>query len=327
MQSTLLVRRVSGFLVLAIGGAASLAIGACGSSTSTNITAPSSTPARCQPSFDGSPRSFGSNGGTGTVAVTVSRECSWTAGAVAPWMSITSGSSGQGDGTIAFRVESNPDPVSRASALTINDGRVDVSQQAAACRFDVGAAQDPVAAAGGSVQIQIRTHQVCDWTAASDSSWASVNPAAGRGNGIVVVTVAGNTGAARSASVTAGGVQVPVTQAAPQAPPPPPAPPAPAPTPTPTPTPPPAPTPPPPAPTPPPPAPEPEEFDIEGRIDFVLGICPAVQFSVDDVVIFANAETKYKKGNCRDLERGERVRVKAVRLSSGLVQAREVEFR
>jgi hypothetical protein len=59
----------------------------------------------------------------------------------------------------------------------------------------------------------------------------------------------------------------------------------------------------------------------------VLGICPAVQFSVDDTVIFANAETKYKKGNCRDLERGERVRVKAVRLSSGLVQAREVEFR
>ena len=326
MQGTLLVRRVPPLLVLAIGGAASLTILGCGSSTSTNVTAPSSTPTRCQPSFDGATRSFGPNGGAGNVAVTVSRECSWTAGSVAPWMSITSGSSGQGDGTIAFRVDSNPDPVSRASALTINDGHVDVSQQAAACRFDVGAAQDPVAADGGNVQIQIRTHQVCDWTAASDSSWASVNPASGRGNGIVVVTVAGNIGAARSASVTAGGVRVPVTQAAPQALPPPPPVPPPAPAPPPTP-PAPPPTPPAPPPAPPPPAPEPEEFDIDGRINFVLGICPAVQFSVEDTVIFANAETKYKKGNCRGLERGELVRVKAVRLSSGLVQAREVEFR
>src|SRR5262245_47625988 len=139
MQSTLLVRRVLGLLVLNVlvfGGAASLTIAGCGSSTSTSITAPSSTPARCQPSFDGSPRSFGPSGGTGSVSVTVSRECSWTAAAVAPWMSITSGSSGQGDGTIGFRVDSNPDPVSRASAVTINDGHVDVSQQAAACRFD-----------------------------------------------------------------------------------------------------------------------------------------------------------------------------------------------
>jgi hypothetical protein len=59
----------------------------------------------------------------------------------------------------------------------------------------------------------------------------------------------------------------------------------------------------------------------------VLGVCPAVQFNVEDTLVFANADTKYKKGNCRDLDRGERIRVKALRLGSGLVQAREVEFR
>ena len=66
---------------------------------------------------------------------------------------------------------------------------------------------------------------------------------------------------------------------------------------------------------------------MDGRIGFVLGVCPAVQFTVDDTAVFANVDTKYKKGNCRDLDRGERVRVKAVRLSNGLVEAREVEFR
>jgi len=59
----------------------------------------------------------------------------------------------------------------------------------------------------------------------------------------------------------------------------------------------------------------------------VIGVCPTVQFNVEDTLVFTNADTKFKKGNCRDLERGERIRVKAIRLSSGLVQAREVEFR
>jgi hypothetical protein len=316
MHGSPLVRRD---VIIGAGIAACAIAAGCGSSTSTSITTPSSVPARCQPSFDGAPRSFGAAGGNGTVSVAVSRECSWSAASAAPWVAITSGSEGQGDGTLAFRVDSNPDPLSRAGAITIGGERIDIAQQAAACRFDVIAPTDPLEAAGGTIRVDIRTHQVCDWTAASDSAWASVSPASGRGNAVVAVTVAANGGAPRSGSVIAGGQRIPVTQAAPQAPPPPPAPPAPTPAPAPPPPPPPA-----PAPTPPPPAP-PTEVEFEGRINFIVGSCPSLRLLVDDTVVVTTSRTTFRKGSCDDLEWRDRVKVKGVRLADGTVDAREVE--
>jgi hypothetical protein len=330
MQCAAVVQRATFHTIASVAlAAACAALAGCGSSASTSITTPSSTPGRCQPSFDGSARSFAASGGTGTVAVTVSRECSWTAASASPWVVITSGSSGQGEGTIGFRVDNNPDPLTRAAAIAIGEGRIDVSQQAAPCRFGVAAPQDPVPSNGGTLQIRISSHQACDWTAGSDSPWASVNPASGRGSATVVVTVGPNTGAPRSGFVIAAGERLPVTQAAPQAPPPPPAPP-PAPAPTPTPPPPPAPTPPPPAPTPPPPPPPPPvevEVDFTGRVLLVFGTCPALTFNVDENTVFTTSDTNFKKGNCRDVELGERVRIKGTRLANGTVRAREVEFR
>jgi hypothetical protein len=303
---------------------------ACGSSTSTSITSPSSVSARCQPSFDGAPRSFGASGGNGTVSVTVSRECSWSAASTAPWVAITSGGAGQGDGTLAYRVDNNPDPLSRAGTIAIGENRLEIAQQAAACGFDVSAPGDPIAPAGGTLQVRIRTHQACDWTAASDSAWASVSPTAGRGDAVVVVTVGANGGPSRSGAVIAGGQRIPVTQAAPQAPPPPPpAPPAPAPTPTPPPPPPPAPTPPPPAPTPPPapapPTPPPTEVRLEGRIDIIVGACPDLRLVVDDTVVITTSRTTFRRRSCDDLERRDTVKITGLRQADGTVVASEVE--
>ena len=302
---------------------------ACGSSTSTSVTSPSTVGARCQPSFDGSPRSFAANGGTGNVAVTVPRECSWSAASAAPWVTITSGSSGQGDGTLAFRVDGNPDPVGRNGAIAIGDGRVEIAQQPGACRFDVAVPIDSIAAEGGRFEIRVQAHDVCSWTAASDSPWASVNPAAGRGAGTVSVTVAPNTGATRTGFVTAAGVRMPLTQAAAQAPPPspaPPTPPVPAPTPAPAPTPTPPP-PPPPSPAPPPPAPTPVDVELNGRVSNLAGACPLLTFVVEGVPVVTTSQTTFKKVSCDRLESGDRVRVKGLRIGDGPVDAREVEKR
>jgi len=298
---------------------------ACGSSTSTSVTSPSTVAARCQPSFDGSARSFAANGGIGNVAVTVPRECSWSAASAAPWVTITSGSSGQGDGTLAFRVDGNPDPISRNGAIAIGDGRVEIAQQPGACRFDVAIAADSIGAEGGRVESRVQTHEVCTWTAASDSPWTSVSPAAGRGTGTVSLTVAPNTGTTRTAFVTAAGVRMPLTQAAPQAPPLPPAPPpAPAPAPTPAPTPP----PPPPAPTPPPPPPPaPVDVELNGRVSNLAGACPLLTFVVEGVPVVTTSQTTFKKVSCDKLESNDRVRVKGLRIGDGPVDAREVEKR
>lgn len=44
-------------------------------------------------------------GGTGTCSVTTTAACSWSAAASASWIVITSGQSGEGNGTVGFRVD------------------------------------------------------------------------------------------------------------------------------------------------------------------------------------------------------------------------------
>ena len=302
----------------------------CGSSTTTSVTAPASIDSRCQPSFDAATRSFSADGGSTNVAVSVARECSWSAAADAgsSWVVIMSGAQGQGDGTVAFRVDRNPDPVTRRGGLTITGQHIDVTQQAAPCRFEITPPQGPIAAEGGEARIDLQTHAVCDWAATSSVPWATVAPGTGRGPGTIDVKIAANSGAERSAAIIVAGTNITVRQVAAAAPPPPPAPPAPAPSPTPTP-PPPAPTPtPPPAPTPTPtPTPVPQDIDFEGIALFVTGSCPNRQFMVELKTVFTNRDTKYKRGSCDDLQNFERVKVKGVTIGDGNVTAKEIEFR
>src|SRR5262245_61282718 len=109
--------------------AASTGLNACGGSAT--VTAPSESAARCQPSLTAPAQSFNSGGGTGTVAVSISRECSWSAGADASWIVITGGAQGQGDGTVAFRVVQNTVTSSRVGGIAVADQRVTMTQQAA----------------------------------------------------------------------------------------------------------------------------------------------------------------------------------------------------
>jgi hypothetical protein len=304
---------------------------ACGGSSSTSVTAPSANAPRCQPSFDATPRSFSANGGTSAVNITVARECSWSAASAAPWLSITSGAQGQGDGSIAFRLDSNPDPVTRSGAILIGDGRLEVNQQAGACRFDVAPAPGTMPAAGGSFALEVRTHAVCDWSVSMETTWAAATPTRGKGNGTVTVTVAPNPGDVRAGVIIAAGQRIQITQAAPSSPPvPPPAPPPPVPPPAPAPAPGPAPAPTPtPTPTPPPTPPPPQEVDVEfsGTVFALSGRCPELRFAVDANVVVTNGETKFKGGKCGDIEDGTRVQVKGRRAVTGITTAREVEQR
>ena len=155
------------------------------------------------------------------MTVNVAAECQWSASSGMPWVAITSGGQGQGSGSVTFRVASNPDPTPRAGAVLVNDGRVDVTQQAAACRFDVGRVDSQVGSAGLTAQLQIRTHDLCAWSAASDVSWATIAPGSGRGNATLTLNVSANPGESRSGGVLVAGERMTLTQSAVTAPPPP----------------------------------------------------------------------------------------------------------
>ena len=201
-----------------------LLLAGCGSSTNTSVTAPTGSAARCQPTIQGSQTSFGPAGGTGTVTIGVERECSWSASSLAGWIEITSAREGQGDATLSYRVQPNADPIVRRGGLTVSERRLDLTQEAAACRFDVSRPAG-MGAEGGQTRVEVSAHTTCHWTASSDAPWAAVSPPSGAGTGAVLVSVQPNSGSTRTATLAIGGQQVPLTQSARSAPPPPPAPP------------------------------------------------------------------------------------------------------
>jgi hypothetical protein len=210
---------------------------ACGSTAETSVNVTGPTVARCQPALASQTTSFGPGGGTGTVAVTVARECTWTASATAPWIVLTGGQEGQGDGTVAYRISENADPVTRRGGITVAEQTVQLAQEAAPCRFRVSGGDTTVPAAGGELSIDVGTHNVCNWTASTSAAWVSPSPPSGSGTATIRVHVEPNTGQLRSADVMVAGQRVTVSQdprsaAPPPAPPtspvpPPPGPPAP----------------------------------------------------------------------------------------------------
>jgi len=88
---------------------------------------PCATPATLSPSS----ASFASAGGTGSVAVTYAAGCSWSASGTPAWITITSGASGAGSGTVNYSVAANTS-IARSATLSIAGSAFTVSQAAAA---------------------------------------------------------------------------------------------------------------------------------------------------------------------------------------------------
>jgi hypothetical protein len=304
---------------------------ACGSSasTSTTVTAPTST--RCEATVSPSTSTFGPSGGTGTLTVVVARECGWRATTSAAWVTFTTGTAGQGDGTVGYRVSENADPANRQASISVADRAVPLSQQGIPCQYTLEGVPSTLSEAGGQAIIGLRTHAACSWTARSESSFATVAPASGTGNAQLNVTVSGNAGAERPVVLTIAGERVTMMQrpAAGPTPAPAPAPNPPAPTPSPTPSPAPTPTPaPPPAPTPPPsPLPTPvQEIKLSGPIDALSGICPLWRFELSGRTVLTTLTTTYEKGPCTRMKNGTRIDVEGWVLSDGTVRADRVRF-
>jgi hypothetical protein len=268
--------------------------------------------------------SFGPDGGSGSVAVSTTRECAWSASASGAWIHLTSGQSGQGEGTVGYRVDANADPVARHAAVSVNGQQAPVAQDAAPCRYDVALSTDSVAASGGRTTADVRTHAACRWTAAANASWMTISPQSGQGPGTIGLTAAPNIGPERTVTLTIGPDSVVLRQLSPPLQPAAPAP-APAPNPPPGPAPTPAPQPPAPAPQPPPaPAPTPAPIDITGKIGQLKGSCPVISFAIDHTQVETTAATDFSPGSCKDIKNKDTVTVRGLQQPDGTVIADSV---
>src|SRR5205823_11333142 len=92
----------------------------------------SQTVSGCTYSIAQTSASIASAGGSGSVSVTASTGCAWTATSGATWITITSGTSGTGNGTVGYSAAANTSTTSRTGTLTIAGRTFTVSQAAGA---------------------------------------------------------------------------------------------------------------------------------------------------------------------------------------------------
>ena len=147
-------------------------------------------------------QSFTPAGGTGSIAVTTSGSCQWTAVSSAGFVTITSGASGTGSGTVNFSVAVNNSTTPRTATITVQDQIFNITQ--AGCSFAIAPPNQSFTPAGGTGSITVTTTSTCPWTAVSNAGFVTVTSgASGTGSGTVNFSVAvNNSTTPRSATIT-----------------------------------------------------------------------------------------------------------------------------
>ncbi len=172
--------------------------------------------------FDASGCSFGINptsqnvaagGGSGSVTVTAGSGCPWTAVSNATFISVTSGASGSGNGTVNFSVASNTGPA-RSGTITIA-GQTFTVNQADGCSYAINPTSQNFTASGGNGSLTVTAGTGCQWTAVSNDGFITVTSgASGSGNDTVSYSVAANSGGTRTGTITVAGQTFTVNQEA-----------------------------------------------------------------------------------------------------------------
>lgn len=152
-------------------------------------------------------------GGAGSFTVNAALSCIWTATPTAPWISITSGSSGNGPGTVQFAAAANTSP-SRTGTITVGGQTFTITQETG-CVVSLTPTSQLGAVGGGAGSVAVATDATCTWTAVSGAAWIVVTSGgSGAGNGTVQFTFEANlTGMPRSGTITIGGQAFTINQA------------------------------------------------------------------------------------------------------------------
>jgi hypothetical protein len=157
-----------------------------------------------------------SSSGNGTVSVTATAGCSWTAVSNnTSWLSITSGSNGTGNGTVNYSYISNPNSTSRTGTITIAGRTYTVTQGGINCTYSISPSSASPLSSSGDGTVSVTATAGCSWTAVSNNtSWLSITSGSnGTGNGTVNYSYISNPNStSRTGTITIAGRTYTVTQ-------------------------------------------------------------------------------------------------------------------
>jgi len=153
-------------------------------------------------------------GYTGTITVTATQGCNWTASPDVTWITIINGATGTGNGTVTYGVAANPTSTTRTGRITVAGKVFFVTQTGIACSFSLSPTSASFNLFGGPGTINVTaSDSICAWTATSGATWITLSPASGSGNGTVTFNVAATSSSAtRTANLTIAGQTFAITQ-------------------------------------------------------------------------------------------------------------------
>ena len=152
----------------------------------------------CTLELSPSTASFDEGSDTGRFNVTAAAHCAWSATAGTSWVRVTSGGSGNGNGTVEYSIERNTDTRSRTGTIAVGGRTFTVEHSgetaASACEYSVAPINfSPCMSSPSTLTTTISTQPGCTWTASAGASWISVTGGqSGAGSGVISFTVAEN---------------------------------------------------------------------------------------------------------------------------------------
>ena len=151
---------------------------------------------------------------TGTVSVATFAGCGWSAGTTNSWISILSGATGSGNGTVTYAVAANTNSSTRTGAVVIAGQAFAISQNPALCNYNLSPTTRSHGYAMAIGTVSMTASGTCPWTAATTNNWITLkSPFSGSGNGSFTYVVAANTnGFQRIGYITAADDFLTITQ-------------------------------------------------------------------------------------------------------------------
>lgn len=177
--------------------------------------------AACTYGLSATSASFDSAAHTGSVSVTSATGCTWTAASNTSWITVTSGNSGSGAGTVNYSLAANTSTSQRVGTITAAGMTFTVTQAAAvtpppsSCSYSLN---NSLAVYNSDVHtgtVRVTTSSSCTWTAVSDADWIVITAGdSGTGSGTVYYSIEQNSHYAhRVGTITVAGKKYTIMQA------------------------------------------------------------------------------------------------------------------
>jgi pimeloyl-ACP methyl ester carboxylesterase len=115
----------------------------------------------------------------GKTTVTTQPDCQWTASSNTDWITLVSGNSGNGTGTVTYAVAPNLGSDLKTGTVTIARKTLTITSpprpvSSASCTYDVSPSSLFLPSVGDTDIIYVTTQPSCNWAASSNTEWVEI---------------------------------------------------------------------------------------------------------------------------------------------------------